>query len=66
MRGVKASRIVTVVLSRICGLAEIKSCSVVFRFFSQSLKLFLQLLELVVREVLQIDKLIARAFHGAN
>lgn len=37
-----------------------------FRLFAQSLKLVIQFLEIVIRKIFQIDKLIARAFHGAN
>ena len=37
-----------------------------FRLFSQSLKLLLQFLEIVIRELFQIDELIACAFHGAD
>jgi hypothetical protein len=48
------------------GVAVLRMWAAAFSFFSQTLKLCLQILELVVREVFQIDKLIARAFHGAN
>jgi hypothetical protein len=54
------------ILAQLRGLAVIRTCSAMFRLLAQSLKLLLQFLEIVIREVFQIDELIARAFHGAN
>src|SRR5215813_3419075 len=48
------------------GFAVVRPWAAAFRSLSQSSKLLLQFLELVIRELFQVDELIARAFHGAD
>ena len=44
------------ILAQLGGVAVIRTCSAVLSFFSQSLKLFLQIIQLLVRKLLEIDK----------
>src|SRR5262249_28580553 len=48
------------------GFAVVRAWAAAFRSLSQSSKLLLQFLEIVIRELFQVDELIARTFHGAD
>src|ERR1051325_5517997 len=66
MRDDKSAPISGLFSARFRGVAIIRPRSVVFRLFSQSPELLLQLLEIVIGELFQIDELIARAFDRAD